>query len=450
MAEQAGEQQGQLFEEHATEVERRPRAGRRRLRQPVRDQVEWRPLSLDQLIPEDHVVRAVWTWVCALDLSELYEAIQAVEGGAGRSANDPQILFCLWLYGTIKGVSSAHQLNDLCRDHRVYQWICGGVSMNYHTLSDFRTAHEALLDRELTCSMAALMGVGVVELERVTQDGLKVRVSAGAASFHRRGTVERTLAAAQEHLTAVKSLAEGDPAAGSRRQRAARERAAREKVERLAAALAEFPALEEKYQEKVKEAEQQGKKAPAEPRVSTTDPDARVMQVPGGGYRPAINLQIASDVGSLAVVGVVASQQSNDMGLLPPMMRQVGERGGALPGAALADSGYAKKADIEAVTAMGIVPYIPVQKPKDEGRNPYQPRPGDSPPLGDWRTRMGTPEAKAIYKERAATAECVNAQARNRGLQQLNVRGLAKLQTAATWYMLAQNVSRMIALGWLR
>ena len=59
---------------------------------------------------------------------------------------------------------------------------------------------------------------------------------------------------------------------------------------------------------------------------------------------------------------------------------------------------------------------------------------------------MGTPEAKEIYKERAATAECVNAQARNRGLQRLTVRGIEKVKAVATWFAIVHNMARGFAL----
>ncbi len=157
-----------------------PRLGPKRLRSAVRNQIEFQQCALDDLLAEDHQARIVWSYVDSLDLAELFERIQAVAAGPGQAPPDPRILLSLWLYATLRGVGSARELNRLCQFHAAYRWICGGVSMNYHTLSDFRTGHVELLDRLLTESVASLMAEGLVTLDRVAQDGMKVRASAGA------------------------------------------------------------------------------------------------------------------------------------------------------------------------------------------------------------------------------------------------------------------------------
>ena len=272
--------QGTLFDRGPRrEAQKRPRTGRRRMRHAVRDQVEFQQCSLDDLIPEDHEARIVWKYVCGLDLSELRDRIQAVESGPGQAPADPRILLTLWLYATLRRVGSARELNRLCRRHIVYRWICGGVSMNYHTLSDFRTQHVELLDRLLTESVASLVSEGLVGLDRVAQDGMKVRASAGAASFRRQLTLEEALAAAEEQVAQLKDELEADPAASKTRQQAARQRAAEERAERIRAALEQLPKIAE-----AKKAKDRHKA-----RVSTTDADARVMKMADGGFRPAFN-----------------------------------------------------------------------------------------------------------------------------------------------------------------
>ena len=151
-----------------------------------RHQVAIRLLPLDGLLPEDHQARLVWQYVDGLDMAPLYDLIRAVEGRAGRNPIDPKILMGLWLYATLDGVGSARQLAQLCEDHVAYQWICGGVSVNHHTLSDFRTAHAEFLDELLTQSVATLMHQDLVTLDRVAQDGMRVRANAGASSFRPR------------------------------------------------------------------------------------------------------------------------------------------------------------------------------------------------------------------------------------------------------------------------
>jgi transposase len=435
--------QAPLFALSAVERTATPKrdAGPPSVREAERTQVEWRPVALDALLPDDHRARAVWQYVEGLDLTPLYESIRATEGQAGRPATDPKILLALWLFATIDGVGSARALARLCEEHVAYQWLCGGVLMNHHTLADFRTASVAYLDTLLTHGVATLMAQGLVALTRVAQDGMRVRASAGAASFRRRPTLERCLIEAETQLQALRPELEADPAASRRRQRAARERAARERAARVAQALAQLPALEAK-QAKSAQTPSPDKR---QPRASTTDPDARVMKMADGGFRPAYNVQLATDTATQVIVGVDVNNVGSDRGQLPPMIDQLATRHEQLPGAMLVDGGFVTLEAIDTVSARTTV-YAPVPKPRDPTRDPYASLPGDSPAVAAWRLRMGTPEAQLLYKERAATAECVNAQTRNRGLRQLLVRGLTKVRTIALWYAIAHNLMRTLAL----
>jgi hypothetical protein len=311
--------------------------------------------------------------------------------------------------------------------------------VNYHTLSDFRTAHVEVLDELLSQSVAVLMCQGLVDLNRAAQDGMRVRASAGAASFRRERSLKACLEEARAQVKRLREELEEDPAATSRRQQAARERVAREREARVEAALKQMPEVAAK-----KKAEER-----SEARVSTTDPEARVMKMGDGGYRPAYNAQFATDTKSQIIVGVGVTSSASDLGQMPPMVEQIEERFERVPGEYLVDGGFAKKEDIEqmATRAQPTTVYAPVQKPKKEDLDPHRPRPGDSVAVAAWRVRMGTAEAKEIYKERASTAECVNAQARNRGLRQFLVRGTTKVRAVLLWYALAHNLVRALALG---
>ena len=412
---------------------------------PDRRQFTWRPASLESLIPEDHRVRAVWEFVESLDLSEVYAKIRAVEGRPGRTPIDPRILVALWLYAIVEGVGSARALERLCDEHVAFQWICGGVSVNHHTLSDFRVDHPEMVDRLLSQSVAVLMEAGLVTLKRVAQDGVRVRASAGAASFRRRTSLEKCLEEAEAQVQALRKELEEDPGATSRRQAAARERAATERKERVAAALSQWDDVASK-----RPAGDREEKA----RVSTTDPGARVMKMGDGGFRPAYNAQLATDTETQVVVGVDLGSAGSDMGQVAPMVEQIEQRCGKAPEEVLVDGGFASRKDIEHLAARdpAVTVYAPVQKPKDAERDPHQPRPDDSDAVASWRARMGTAEAKEIYKERAATAECVNAIARNRGLRQFLVRGAGKATAVLLWFALAHNMMRGVELlgSWAR
>jgi transposase len=419
--------------------------GRPRLRMAVRDQVVVRALALDQMLPEDDEARVVWDFVCQADLSELYASIQAVEGAPGRNAADPRILVALWLYATIKGVGSARELARLCERHLAYQWICGDVSMNYHTLADFRVSQGGLVDRLLSEQLAVLMQAGAVTLDCVAQDGVRVRASAGASSFRRGATLERCLWEAQQRVESLKAELTADPGVASRRQKAARERAARERQERVSAALEAWEEVQAKKERRGRDS----LKTPA--RASTTDPDARKMKMADGGTRPAYNVQFATDTSSQVIVGVDVVSEGSDAGQLAPMQEHIEQRSGKRPRAHLADGGFSTIEELEKLNdpGEGRKLYVPVkneERKRQQGKDPFLPQPGDKPAVAEWRQRMGTPEAKQIYRLRAATAEWVNAQARNRGLQQFRVRGLNKVRLIAMWYALAHNVLRMAAL----
>jgi transposase len=410
--------------------------GAPRLKRADRRQILCLPHALDDLLTEDHPARIIWAYVEGLDLTVLYNSINAVEGVAGQNAIDKRILLALWLYATLRGVGSARELARLCERHADYQWICGGVSVNYHTLSDFRVGHGDFLDGLLTQSAATLMHEGLVDMERVAQDGMRVRASAGAASFRRRETLEGCLAEAEEQVRRLRAELEADPAAANKRQKAARERAARERLDRVRKALEHLPELEARKKPKDRE----------KTRVSTSDAEATVMKMGDGGFRPAYNVQLATDTATQIITGVEVVDSAGDQGQLAPMVEQHDERYDKRPKEMLVDGGFVKKEDIENVSSDGTTIYAPVMKSKDPDRDDHTPRDDDPPAVAEWRVRMGTPEAKEIYKQRASTAECVNAIARNRGLQQFRVRGLIKVRAVALLYALVHNVMRAVAL----
>lgn len=412
--------------------------GIKRVLRPNRNQLELRASDLESLLPEGHRARLVWAYVIQADLRPIYAEIKVVEGRGGRSAIAPEILFALWLYATIEGIGSARAIGRFTDCHDAYRWICGGVRVNHHTLSDFRVDHEDTLDALLTDSVAALLAAKAVKLKRVAQDGMRVRASAGAASFRRRGTLEQHLEDARAQIETLKQQIDADPGALSRSQQAAQTRAACEREAKIRKALARLPELEDI---KVR----QGKKAETA-RASTTDDQATVMKMADGGYRPAYNAQFATDTDSQVIVGVDVVTTGSDMAQLEPMVEQVTKRYGQTPEEWLVDGGFPAHEQLAAVAEHTTV-YAPVPKPKDPATDPHAPKPTDRPAVADWRARMGTDEAQVIYKDRAATAECVNALARNRGLNQFRVRGSAKVRCVLLWHALTHNLLRTFALA---
>jgi transposase len=416
-----------------------PGRGKPRLRVPHRAQVEFSWSSLDDRLDPDSQARVVWALVCRLDLDAWLADIKAVEGHVGRDATDPRLLIALWVFATLKGVGSARELERLCENHLAYQWLCGGVSVNYHMLADFRSQGGEKWDELLTQIVAALMVEGLVTMDRVAQDGMRVRADAGKSSFRSESRLEELLAEAQQQVEALKHLAEADPEELTNRQQAARERAAAERQARIEDAAQQCEDLRRK-----KEQRNKGRKEKvSEPRGSTTDPDARNIKFSDGGYRPGFNVQFATDTATGIVVGVDATNAGTDSKEMPPMVDQLKTRYDVVPDEMLVDGGFASLDAIDAIEGSGCKVYAPPkdeEKQKDAGKDPYARKPHDTNNTAAWRERMSTEAAKAIYKLRAQTAEWVNAMCRNRGFWRMPVRGQVKCRIVATLYAITHNL----------
>jgi transposase len=430
-----------------------------RLMTPQRDQIELRACDLDSLLAADHAARTVWAFVQSLDLAPLHARIRSLEGSAGRPAIDPAILVALWLWATVDGVGSAREVDRLCERDNAYRWLCGGVGMNHHTLADFRTEHCAWLDAQLTRSIASLLERRLVSLNVVAQDGLRVRASAKAASFRRRQRLQQFIAQAQAQVQALKTELDEDAGASTRRKQAALERAVREREQRLAQALATMDKIERKAASPKSQpshrdddppggapAGEEPAKPQPEPRVSTTDPEARVMKMADGGFRPAFNAQLAVDAATQLIAAVAVVNTGSDMNEMVPMHAQIAQRYGHTPEHWLADGGFTKLQAIEQVSKLGTQPVLPPPKSRNPAIDRLAPKPTDSPHLAQWRAHMASAEGQALYRQRGATVECANAQLRRRGLHQFNVRGLAKARAVLLWHALAHNLMRMATL----
>lgn len=410
-----------------------------RLRRANREQVTWGRIDLDAALPQDHSARSIWAVIEKLDLSLLYAQIEARDEVAGAAAIDPKILLALWVFATSEGEASAREIQRLTELHAAYRWICGGVAVGYHTLSDFRSQQAKVLDDLITQILALLMQQDLVELSRVAQDGTRVRASAGAGSFRREQTLQELMAAARAHLEEVTKQA-GDPAISARRA-AARKRGATDRLARLEAALKQIP--------QVTQTKQRSGAKDAKVRVSTTDPDARVMKMGDGGFRPAFNVQFATTTDhARVIVGVDVTNRGSDMGESTAMLEQIEKRTGIRPREILVDGGYPQHAAVDRASELGVTVYAPLPKPREgDARDRHEPREGDSEAVAAWRTRMASEEAKKIYKQRAATAETVNADAKaHRGLNGMAMRGLGNALGSACLFALTYNALRLITL----
>ncbi len=432
-------------EERALAPPTRPEEAR--VLRPAREQLQWLPRNLDELLAEDHSARAIWGLLEKLDLSAFYASIKATLDRPGRPTTDPQVLLAVWLLGTVEGVGSARKLARLCQEHDAYRWLCGGVPINYPMLSDFRVAHEGALDELLTRIVVSLTTAGAVTLERVAQDGMRVRASAGASSFRRQETLEKHLEEARTQVARLAKEREHPDPGVTRREQRARERAARERAERVEQALELLPQAQAAKERQERTQATPKKARVTQPRVSTTDPQARVMKMPDGGFRPAFNVELATDQDSGVILGVTVTAQGTDAGQAVPMEEQVLQRTGQHPKDYLMDGGFATREDITALEQRGVTVYAPVKLPRNKPQEErYQSRYGDSDEVARWRQRMATEEAKAVYRQRGSTAEWANAQVSQHGVSRFTVRGLAKVTSVMLLVAVGHNLLRWAAL----
>jgi transposase len=418
--------------------------GQPRLKTAVRGQVEITMSAIDDLIPPDHKVRFVWAFVEKLNLNSILNSIQSVEGSVGRPATDPKILLAIWLYATLEGIVSARVIADYCKEHIAYKWLCGGVAMNHHTISDFATKHSEQFDEWLTESVAILMKEGFVDLQEIAQDGVKVRAYAGKSSFRREKTLREYHEEATCYLNKLRKDFEKNPNQSRSHKEASAKKRAEERERKIAKALEELKKYKEERCKNLKKHRKKPKEEDLQKyRASMSDPEARIMKMPCGGFRPAYNVQFATDTTSQVIVGVSVTNQANDTGLILEMISQIDRRYGKVPSRTLQDGGYTDYGEIERVAEAykDCKIYMPIRQTDRQ-----HPKAQDSEAVTNWKKRMSTQEGKQIYKKRSPTAECSNAQARNRGLKQFIVKGIHKAQQVALRYAIAHNMQRFFSL----
>lgn len=473
-----------------------------------RQQMLLRPVEVERLVEEDHPVRAIWELVGGLNLESFYVEIESVEGVAGRPVWDPQLLISLWLYAYKEGVSSAREIAQLCEYHPAYQWLTGLEVVNYHTLADFRTCHKEALDQLFIDVLGVLSHKGLITLQRVMHDGTKVKACASDKSFHRKATLQDHLRLAREQVEQM-----GDPELEelSHRVAKARRRALREKQQRLEEALKALEQIEASRSEEEKEKtrasstdpdarvmlQAKGAYGPSYNAQISTDAKAKIIvgvgvtQAPidAGELEPAVdrveaNLdqrpqQVVVDAGftNQATLEAMSEKQVDLIGVLPERNRtpvnRLGQRGVSpdfYPQAFVYDGG----ADCYRCPAGKVLGYETRERQAATLRRRYRAKASEcrvcefqaqccpetkrgrsvvrseaTPEMAAFQAKMQTPEAQAIYKQRAGVAEFPNAWIKDKiGLRQFRLRGLAKVTLETLWVCLTYNICQWIRLCW--
>lgn len=478
-----------------------------RLKKINRDQFILRPMNIEELVPADHEVRAIWELVGQMELSRYYKYIRSVEGKAGRDAHDPRLMICLWVYAYKEGICSGREITRLCDYHPGFQWLTAMTPINYHTMSDFRVNNKEALDELFAELLGMLSSEGLISLERVMHDGTKIKAQAGGDSFRRENRLKSHLEMARQHVESM-----GDPDETTEvnlRVKAAQERAAREKKEKLELALEELKKIRAAKQRKADE---------VNARASETDPEARIMKQGYGGYAPSYNAQISTDSQAGAIVGVGLSQSPSDASELIPAVERIEKNMGRPANEMVVDGGFTnrpnimemekKKIDLvgslidrsQHANAWGtdltfrldafryeeqqdqywcpagkvlglkrvshgigaqdyqyraevsdcrVCPFKEKCCPKSVRYGRTVSRVVEDPVVISFREKMETKEAKETYKLRGPIAEFPNAWIKDKmGLRQFSVRGRIKAEMEVTWACLAYNIQLWMRLIW--
>jgi transposase len=394
---------------------------------------------LDAMIDEEHRVRNVWKFIELMNIDKAMEKIQSFQNSSGRPAIDPKILLTLWLYATIEGYGSAYQLEKLCHESLPYKWICGGVEIGRKTLSDFRVNCGEILDSILINGITALIQAEVVDLEEISQDGLKVRVAASEKSYRTKKSIEEMQQVVRDHVIALKKEIEENPLEATERRKKMRLNRIKEKEKRVEEALQEVENLiAEKNASRAKDRKKKLTKDEEEKvKISVTEPKSRLMKMPSGGYKLAMNCEFAMDTKSRFIIGVKATNQVNDSGQIGAMFGFVKDTYSRTPKRYLVDGGFRSNKDVQNLYEQGCEVYMPVP------RNNQTMKEEHPEGVNMWKTRMQAEGSKKIYSRRASTIEWFNAGARKRGLQSFMVRSPDKAQIICNLHALAHNIERM-------
>lgn len=318
----------------------------RRFKSIDRTQMVMHPVDLAHLLPEDDPARAIWDLVGELDLRRYHEQIRAVEERAGRPAYDPRLLASLWILAYSQGISSAHEIERLCHYHPQYMWLSGCQPISFVTLCAFRRISPEA-QREMFAEVLGVMAAKeLVPLERTIQDGTKIRACASADTFRGPDKIEAKIAEARQRLEALQKQEEAADGGKASTQKIAAVRRQLEKRELAREELKKLQAVKAKKNQD-----------PERAKVSVTDPEARMMKKPHGGYEPSYNAQIVADAQTGIIVAASVTQSSCDAESLIEGIQQVQENTGRKPAQAVVDGGYATNGNIVDARQMGVELY---------------------------------------------------------------------------------------------
>lgn len=414
-----------------------------------RDQIEFQSLSLNELVPENHIVRTLWDFVLSMDLTVCLKHIMTVKGKAGRKAIDPKILLTLWLYTIIDGNISARKLEELCKYHTIYKWICGGVSVNRTNLAEFRSDNPDKFDTLLTSCLAVMVKNGLISDTDFAQDGTRIKANASNNSFLRENSLKNLENEITDYIKKLKEEEKTVTNSYEKKKLVKEQSKANERKRLVALAITNLNEAQTEKQTNSRKSQEKIEKDLPNMRASIVEPHVRKMKMGDSGFRLAYNIQFATGINSRVIYGVDVVN-TMDPGTAPNLMTQVWNR---LKNLNLeefknwvADAAYSGSNDIKAVAKLFPNCFYFAPPKNNINVDPKIHRRTDSEEIKNWKDSIGTKKANELYKLRCSTAEFSNMQIKNHGLVEFPVRTLEKVKGMTLLHVISANFMRSVDL----
>ncbi len=395
---------------------------------PNRQQLKFMQIDLEKLIPEDHPVRFFWRVCEGLEMRSLYEDYKIKEWSAGRPANDPKVILCLWVYGIREGINSTRELAEACKSRADFMWLCGQITPEYRSLAYFRTGHNKAIEKAFCELTVALKKVGLIKMKDFYQDGSKIRANVSVKTFKKRDKLEEEL---EEAKRAYEEFVRGEVEGEKKRKKIER------KIKEIEEAIKMVNKIEEKRKKLGKKDRE--KYPPQEARASEVDSECQFMKIDNRG-EPGYNAQIVVDGESELIVGKGVSNNATDVNELIPMIEGLKEnlKIEKIEGKYCSDSGYYSNENIEEAKKLRVENLImPVY---EETKNKE---------AEEVKKRAESKEGKEALKKRKSIIERIIGLIKENVFKfnRFRLRGLLKVNCEWTLVCIAYNVYRYMKLA---
>lgn len=426
------------------------------------------PPSVEDFVPPDAPVRILGEVIDSLDCDELYASYP----GGGAPAYDPRMLLKVLVFGYSQGIRSSRKLAEALRYDLRYMYLAQMSQPDFRTIARFRQTHRAAIADLFGQVVRLCQVMGLVLLERVAVDGTKLEANVSGKETYKADRLEKALARVEEKIGQILEEAEATDAA----EDAAYGEQSGEEVPKE---LRDLKRRKERLEQAKRTLHETGRES-----VGATDLESRLMKTKAGN-RPAYNAQAVVDSAHQVIVAAAITQDECDQAQLEPMLEQTQHNTGFQPAKTLADSGYYSVDALAYMAAHSLDAYVAEKgaSPDQKAGYTYDPQQDrftdaagvvlpfyrervkdqkryriyrssqsrkevwvrqDGALAEQMRTKMASPEGKAIYRLRQEIVEPVFGHVKSVFLlRRLLLRGLVGATIEYLLVCLAHNIGKL-------